>query len=60
MFGPILLQEKSDIFLKKWRAELKKRERVWQSLGQAVPSPEIAKRRFAIEKEIQWINEVTT
>jgi tRNA (adenine22-N1)-methyltransferase len=60
MFGPILLQEKSDTFLKKWRAELKKRERVWQSLGQAVPSPEIAKRRFAIEKEIQWINEVTT
>jgi len=58
MFGPKLLHQKNDVFLKKWQSELKKRERVLQSLRHASPDNNVAERKNAIEAEMNRIKEV--
>ncbi|WP_071131562.1 tRNA (adenine(22)-N(1))-methyltransferase [Enterococcus timonensis] len=54
-FGPLLLKEKSEIFIKKWRRNLQTKEKILAQLktGQVVEESKIA--RF--QQEIQWIKE---
>ncbi|OQO71534.1 SAM-dependent methyltransferase [Enterococcus villorum] len=54
MFGPILLQEKTEIFKSKWQRELKQRKRIVNQLSKATNQQE---RMEIIKQEIQWIEE---
>lgn len=58
LFGPILIKKKGPVFRKKWISELKKRERILQSLSHASSGHDIESRRSAISIEIQRIREV--
>ncbi|MGX7196139.1 tRNA (adenine(22)-N(1))-methyltransferase [Enterococcus olivae] len=55
-FGPLLLQEKSKVFLAKWRRELKAREYVLQQLEKAEEKP--VEKIEEIQTQIEWIKEV--
>lgn len=57
LFGPFLKREKSDIFQKKWKTELKKLKRIVANLEKATNSDEVAKKRLEIEKTMQFIRE---
>src|SRR5690625_430909 len=56
LFGPILLKEKSSIFLKKWQGEYEKTQFVLQQIKQAksLDHDKIAQ----LNKRLQWIEEV--
>jgi tRNA (adenine22-N1)-methyltransferase len=54
MFGPILLQEKTEIFKSKWQREMKQRKRIVNQLSKATNQQE---RMEIIKQEIQWIEE---
>ncbi|WP_163581183.1 tRNA (adenine(22)-N(1))-methyltransferase [Gracilibacillus saliphilus] len=56
LFGPYLLQEKSEVFLKKWCHEKEKRIKLITQMKQAANLP-IEKIR-KLEAEIEWIEEV--
>lgn len=56
LFGPFLLQNKDDVFYRKWQSELDKRKRLIVQMKQATVRPEGKIKQ--LEKEIQWIKEV--
>ncbi|GAB3050964.1 tRNA (adenine(22)-N(1))-methyltransferase TrmK [Virgibacillus ainsalahensis] len=56
LFGPLLLQNKSDVFHKKWKHEYKKLKRVIEQMNHARVKNIDKIKRF--EKELQWIEEV--
>lgn len=58
LFGPILLKTKGETFLKKWRSELRKRERVLQSLQNAAHESDVEGRKRSIIEEMNRIREV--
>ena len=55
-FGPILLKERSLIFLQKWQKELTNKQRVLKELtkAQELPLEKIAE----VKEQLQWIEEV--
>ncbi len=55
MFGPFLLEEKSEIFKSKWTRELQQRKAIHEQLKQAANQEA---RQKQIEQEIQMIEEV--
>lgn len=55
MFGPFLLEEKSEIFKSKWTRELQQRKAIREQLKQAANQEA---RQKQIEQEIQMIEEV--
>ncbi len=55
MFGPFLLEEKSDIFKSKWSRELQQRKAIREQLKQAANQEA---RQKQIEQEIEMIEEV--
>ncbi|MFD2759442.1 tRNA (adenine(22)-N(1))-methyltransferase [Lentibacillus juripiscarius] len=55
LFGPRLLQQKSDLFYQKWEQERKKRHRIIEQMKHA-KVPEAAKIA-SFEKELLWIKE---
>lgn len=56
LFGPFLLQEKNETFIKKWQREVKSKERVLGDLmkAQVVPQQKVAE----VKKQLSWIQEV--
>lgn len=56
LFGPILLQNKTETFIKKWQREVKAKERVLGDLqkAQVVPQEKIKE----VEEQLAWIKEV--
>ncbi|WP_164668588.1 tRNA (adenine(22)-N(1))-methyltransferase [Virgibacillus doumboii] len=56
LFGPILLNEKSDIFIQKWKHERNKRRRVLDEMKKATEKDK--QKISAFEKELLWIEEV--
>jgi tRNA (adenine22-N1)-methyltransferase len=58
MFGPFLLKQKGEPFYKKWESELKKRERILQSLEHASTDNNIEARKQDIIDEVNKIKEV--
>lgn len=58
LFGPFLMEEKSEVFKKKWAEEKTKKDYVKGEIQKAI-NPD--KDKIAIlEREIQWIEEVLT
>lgn len=55
-FGPLLLQEHSAIFVKKWRRQLEKLERVRENLAKS--DQQLDEKIAQVDQEIQWIREV--
>ena len=56
LFGPILMEQKSAIFLKKWQAERDKLHRIIQQMKKAkVPDND---KLIRLEKRLTWIKEV--
>lgn len=55
-FGPLLLQEKNAIFLKKWQHELLAREKVLQQLEKAEEKP--IEKVQEIQRQMTWMKEV--
>ncbi len=55
-FGPILLKDRSLIFLQKWQKELTNKQRVLKELtkAQELPLEKIAE----VKEQLQWIEEV--
>ncbi len=55
-FGPILLKDRSPIFLQKWQKELTNKQRVLKELtkAQELPLEKIAE----VKEQLQWIEEV--
>ncbi len=56
LFGPYLLQEKSDVFLKKWFHEKEKRSKLINQMKQATILP--VEKIKKLETEMEWIEEV--
>lgn len=55
LFGPILLQQKSAIFKKKWQSELKQRQTILKKMEQAKDTH--LEKKQLINVEIKWIEE---
>src|SRR5699024_10576671 len=55
-FGPILLQEKSPLFFKKWKFEYKKRKKIIQQMKKANKIDHEKINKYV--KELIWIEEV--
>ncbi|MDT2760168.1 tRNA (adenine(22)-N(1))-methyltransferase [Enterococcus xiangfangensis] len=55
-FGPVLLVEKSPIFIKKWQHKLSKSETILASLHQS--DQDVAEKIKEVAQEIEWIKEV--
>lgn len=55
-FGPVLLVERSPIFIKKWQHKLSKSENILASLHQS--DQDVAKKIEEVTQEIEWIKEV--
>lgn len=57
-FGPCLLKERNEIFLKKWGRELENKKRVLDQLLKAQKTPN--EKINEVKKQLQWIEEVLT
>ncbi|HET7579367.1 MAG TPA: tRNA (adenine(22)-N(1))-methyltransferase TrmK [Bacillales bacterium] len=57
-FGPFLMQEKSPVFQKKWRAEIKKWKRIEAQLDQAAETEERARRKQILRQKIRETEEM--
>lgn len=55
LFGPYLLENKTDVFYLKWQSELEKRERLVNQMKQANVRPE--EKIKQLRQEIEWIKE---
>jgi tRNA (adenine22-N1)-methyltransferase len=55
-FGPFLLEEKENIFYKKWKCELVNHKKILNSLKKATNFNQ--KKEEILQKEISWIKEV--
>lgn len=55
-FGPKLMEEKSDVFKKKWHHELKEKKRILNELKKAGNPP--VEKLEAFERQIKWIEEM--
>lgn len=55
-FGPILLKEKSKVFLKKWRIQKEKSKKVIEQMKQATVQNN--EKIQQLERELHWIEEV--
>lgn len=55
-FGPILLEEKSPVFIEKWQRKLLKIEKILDSLHQS--DQDVTEKIQEVEQEIEWIKEV--
>ncbi|MGM0212953.1 tRNA (adenine(22)-N(1))-methyltransferase [Enterococcus sp. AZ109] len=56
LFGPFLLNERSEIFLEKWQRQLTKLEKVRANLARS--DQQLTEKIKQVEQEIQWIQEV--
>lgn len=56
LFGPILLQNKTAVFAKKWQREAKGKERVLGELTKAQSVPE--EKIKEVQEQLDWISEV--
>lgn len=56
IFGPFLLENKSDSFIEKWTEEQKKLSQIIAQMNRAQIRDEVKIRRF--QKELKWIKEV--
>lgn len=57
LFGPILLKDKSSVFLEKWHDELKNKQRIIKQMKQSTIIDTVKIAQFEIE--INWIKEIT-
>ncbi len=57
LFGPILLEDKSSVFLAKWHDELKNKQRIIKQMKQSTIIDTVKIAQFEIE--INWIKEIT-
>lgn len=55
--GPLLLQEKSSVFLKKWQQELLELKRIQKQLEGASETEELLMKKSEINKKISWLEE---
>ncbi|MBU5213442.1 tRNA (adenine(22)-N(1))-methyltransferase [Heyndrickxia oleronia] len=60
LLGPFLMQEKSDVFIKKWSDELKQWRIILDRMNLAENQEKIIERKLAIEKNISLVEEVLT
>lgn len=58
LMGNILIQEKSEVFLKKWSNEVNHWKKVLKSLENAEPTPEIVEKRQELLHQIALVEEV--
>lgn len=58
LFGPFLLREKSNVFIKKWQAELKNWKHILDRLQTAAGTEENLAKKREIEAKIQFAEEV--
>lgn len=58
LMGNILIQEKSEVFLKKWSNEVNHWKKVLKSLEYAEPTPEIVEKRQELLHQIALVEEV--
>lgn len=56
LFGPVLLKEKSSLFLKKWQSELMNKTRILNQIKQSTKKQIEKEEQF--QNEINWIKEV--
>lgn len=56
-FGPILLKEKSPVFIKKWKLQQEKLQQIILQMKEATVQNEEKIKQF--EQELKWIKEVT-
>ena len=58
LFGPLLMQEKSPVFIKKWQRELMQRQRVLQQLQNSAQNHD--EKIAELQVEMKLIEEVLT
>ncbi|MGM9987883.1 MAG: tRNA (adenine(22)-N(1))-methyltransferase [Bacillaceae bacterium] len=58
LFGPLLLKEKNDAFMKKWRGELTNLKRVYEQITKGAQTEEAMARKTEIEERMKFIEEV--
>lgn len=56
LFGPLLLEERSAIFVKKWQRQLEKLKKVRENLAKS--GQQLDEKVAQVQQEIQWIQEV--
>ncbi|MCZ0755576.1 tRNA (adenine(22)-N(1))-methyltransferase [Anoxybacillus sp. J5B_2022] len=58
LVGPFLRQERSDVFLKKWRKEIEHWKRIIAELEEKATTPEGMAKKAELERKIQLVEEV--
>ncbi|QED48665.1 tRNA (adenine(22)-N(1))-methyltransferase [Cytobacillus dafuensis] len=58
LFGPFLLEQKSDIFKKKWLIELNNWKRILDQLSRATKTEETVNKKSVLIKKIEMVEEV--
>lgn len=57
IFGPYLLKERADVFIKKWTLEMKKLNQILARMEKAGPSEETECKRKALQQRLDFIKE---
>jgi tRNA (adenine22-N1)-methyltransferase len=58
LLGPFLLQQKNEIFKKKWTAEMKNWQRIYKALGGASTTAETVDKKKELLDKIKLVEEV--